>query len=175
MRRLAAGTRASARPRFAYPPNLFVVDGGAPQVNAAAAVLDELGVTDVAVIGLAKRLEEVWVPARERRSGDHAAQQRRALPAAAGARRGAPLRDHLSPQQAVEADDRVGTRLGAAGWGSTGARHWSRTSARSRASRRLASRRSPRCRESASPRRRRCWRRSARRAESGTPAAADRQ
>ena len=49
--------------RFAYPPNLFVVDGGAPQVNAAAAVLDELGVDDVAVIGLAKRLEEVWVPA----------------------------------------------------------------------------------------------------------------
>lgn len=48
--------------RFAYPPNLFVVDGGGPQVNAAAAVLDELGVTDVAVIGLAKRLEEVWVP-----------------------------------------------------------------------------------------------------------------
>ena len=48
--------------RFAYPPNLYVVDGGAPQVNAAAAVLDELGITDVAVIGLAKRLEEVWVP-----------------------------------------------------------------------------------------------------------------
>ncbi|ALI26735.1 Excinuclease ABC subunit C [Mycolicibacterium fortuitum] len=48
--------------RFAYPPNLFVVDGGAPQVNAAAAVLEELGVTDIAVIGLAKRLEEVWVP-----------------------------------------------------------------------------------------------------------------
>lgn len=53
----------SGRPRkFAYPPNLFVVDGGAPQVHAAASVLDELGVTDVAVIGLAKRLEEVWVP-----------------------------------------------------------------------------------------------------------------
>lgn len=48
--------------RFAYPPNLYVVDGGAPQVNAAATVLDELGITDVAVIGLAKRLEEVWVP-----------------------------------------------------------------------------------------------------------------
>ncbi len=48
--------------RFAYPPNLYVVDGGAPQVNAAAAVLEELGITDVAVIGLAKRLEEVWVP-----------------------------------------------------------------------------------------------------------------
>jgi excinuclease ABC subunit C len=49
--------------KFAYPPNLYVVDGGAPQVNAAQAVLDDLGVTDVAVIGLAKRLEEVWVPA----------------------------------------------------------------------------------------------------------------
>ena len=49
--------------KFAYPPNLYVVDGGAAQVNAAQRVLDELGVTDVAVIGLAKRLEEVWVPA----------------------------------------------------------------------------------------------------------------
>ncbi|MFT4088614.1 MAG: excinuclease ABC subunit UvrC [Gordonia sp. (in: high G+C Gram-positive bacteria)] len=54
---------STGRPRkFAYPPNLFVVDGGAPQVHAAAAVLDELGVTDVTVIGLAKRLEEVWIP-----------------------------------------------------------------------------------------------------------------
>ncbi|MDG3011238.1 excinuclease ABC subunit UvrC [Rhodococcus sp. D2-41] len=53
----------TGRPRrFAYPPNLYVVDGGAPQVAAAAAVLDDLGITDVAVIGLAKRLEEVWVP-----------------------------------------------------------------------------------------------------------------
>ncbi len=58
-----AAAAPPARPaRFAYPPNLYVVDGGAPQVNAAAAVLAELGVTDVAVIGLAKRLEEVWVP-----------------------------------------------------------------------------------------------------------------
>ncbi|GEE02737.1 UvrABC system protein C [Gordonia spumicola] len=48
--------------KFAYPPNLFVVDGGAPQVHAAATVLEELGVTDVAIIGLAKRLEEVWIP-----------------------------------------------------------------------------------------------------------------
>lgn len=56
----------TGRPRrFAYPPNLFVVDGGRPQVTAAAAVLDELGITDVAVVGLAKRLEEVWVPGEE--------------------------------------------------------------------------------------------------------------
>ncbi|NMO00459.1 excinuclease ABC subunit UvrC [Gordonia sp. TBRC 11910] len=53
----------TGRPRrFAYPPNLFVVDGGEPQVRAAAAVLDELGITDVAVIGMAKRLEEIWIP-----------------------------------------------------------------------------------------------------------------
>jgi excinuclease ABC subunit C len=48
--------------RFAYPPNLVVVDGGAPQVAAAAAALDELGIDDVALAGLAKRLEEVWLP-----------------------------------------------------------------------------------------------------------------
>jgi excinuclease ABC subunit C len=51
--------------RFAYPPNLVVVDGGLPQVNAARAALDALGVDDVAVVGLAKRLEEVWVPGQD--------------------------------------------------------------------------------------------------------------
>ncbi len=59
----AAIDPATGRPRrFAYPPNLYLVDGGAPQVAAAAEVLDELGVTDVALAGLAKRLEEVWLP-----------------------------------------------------------------------------------------------------------------
>ena len=48
--------------KFAYAPNLIVVDGGAPQVNAAERALLELGITDIAVIGLAKRLEEVWLP-----------------------------------------------------------------------------------------------------------------
>ncbi|MEU2348968.1 excinuclease ABC subunit UvrC [Modestobacter sp. NPDC049651] len=48
--------------RFAYPPNLLVVDGGAPQVAAASRSLEELGVVDVAVVGLAKRMEEVWLP-----------------------------------------------------------------------------------------------------------------
>jgi excinuclease ABC subunit C len=56
----------TGRPRrFAYPPNLVVVDGGLPQVNAARAALAELGIDDVALVGLAKRLEEVWVPGRE--------------------------------------------------------------------------------------------------------------
>ncbi|MDQ4118361.1 MAG: excinuclease ABC subunit UvrC [Actinomycetota bacterium] len=53
----------TGRPRrFSYPPNLLVVDGAKPQVDAAAAELAALGVTDVAVCGLAKRLEEVWLP-----------------------------------------------------------------------------------------------------------------
>jgi excinuclease ABC subunit C len=56
----------TGRPRrFAYPPQLVVVDGGQPQVNAAAAVLSDLGITDVALCGLAKRLEEVWLPGED--------------------------------------------------------------------------------------------------------------
>nr|WP_202421172.1 excinuclease ABC subunit UvrC [Actinomadura rayongensis] len=53
----------TGRPRkFAYPPNLVLVDGGPPQVAAAQRALDELGVEDVAVAGIAKRLEELWLP-----------------------------------------------------------------------------------------------------------------
>jgi excinuclease ABC subunit C len=51
--------------KFAYPPNLVVVDGGAGQVAAAAAALADLGIDDVSVCGLAKRLEEVWLPGQE--------------------------------------------------------------------------------------------------------------
>ncbi len=51
--------------RFAYPPSLVVIDGGAPQVNAAFQALVDLGLTDIAVVGLAKRLEEVWLPDEE--------------------------------------------------------------------------------------------------------------
>jgi excinuclease ABC subunit C len=50
------------RRKFAYPPQLLVVDGGAPQVQAASAVLTDLGIADITVCGLAKRLEEVWLP-----------------------------------------------------------------------------------------------------------------
>jgi excinuclease ABC subunit C len=48
--------------KFAYPPALIVVDGGKPQVSAAQRALNELGITDIALCGLAKRLEEVWLP-----------------------------------------------------------------------------------------------------------------
>ena len=50
------------RRKFAYPPNLVVIDGGPAQVAAAQRALDELGIDDVAACGLAKRLEEVWLP-----------------------------------------------------------------------------------------------------------------
>jgi excinuclease ABC subunit C len=51
--------------RFAYPPQLLVIDGGAPQVSAAVEALNELGIVDITVCGLAKRLEEVWVPGEQ--------------------------------------------------------------------------------------------------------------
>ncbi|MFJ4669512.1 excinuclease ABC subunit UvrC [Kitasatospora purpeofusca] len=63
----AADSRAEdGRPRrFAYPPQLLVVDGGQPQVAAAQRALDELGIDDIALCGLAKRLEEVWLPGED--------------------------------------------------------------------------------------------------------------
>jgi excinuclease ABC subunit C len=56
------GDLAMRQRKFAYPPGLVVVDGGPAQVDAAARALAELGIDDVAVCGLAKRLEEVWLP-----------------------------------------------------------------------------------------------------------------
>jgi excinuclease ABC subunit C len=47
---------------FSYEPSLVMVDGGAPQVNAAAEALQQVGIGELPVIGLAKRLEEVWLP-----------------------------------------------------------------------------------------------------------------
>ncbi|MBT1001869.1 excinuclease ABC subunit UvrC [Paenarthrobacter sp. DKR-5] len=61
---IPAPTEAEGRKKakFAYPPNLVVVDGGKPQVGAASRALADLGIDDVFVVGLAKRLEEVWLP-----------------------------------------------------------------------------------------------------------------
>ncbi|MFD9460205.1 excinuclease ABC subunit UvrC [Streptomyces sp. NPDC060027] len=60
---VSAFSEDDGRPkRFAYPPQLVVVDGGRPQVAAAQRALDELGIDDIVVCGLAKRLEEVWLP-----------------------------------------------------------------------------------------------------------------
>ena len=61
----AERSEVTAQKKFAYPPNLVVVDGGPLQADAAARALAELGIDDVAVCGLAKRLEEVWQPGEE--------------------------------------------------------------------------------------------------------------
>ena len=61
----AERTEVTAARKFAYPPNLVVVDGGPLQADAAARALAELSIDDVAVCGLAKRLEEVWQPGEE--------------------------------------------------------------------------------------------------------------
>ncbi|WP_413601843.1 excinuclease ABC subunit UvrC [Curtobacterium sp. Curtsp57] len=60
----ADGVVAVEKPtkRFAYRPQLLIVDGGQPQVQAAKRAMDEAGVTDIALVGIAKRLEELWLP-----------------------------------------------------------------------------------------------------------------
>ena len=95
--------------RFAYPPNLVVIDGGKGQLNRAVEVMDELGIDDLTVVSLAKRMEEVFLPDRPdpivipTRLGSP-------VPAAADPGRGAPVRDHLSPPPSGEADDAIGPR-----------------------------------------------------------------
>lgn len=61
----AAVVTTRKRPRFAYPPQLLVVDGGKPQVEAAARALADAGHEEIALCGIAKRLEEVWLPGEE--------------------------------------------------------------------------------------------------------------
>ncbi len=53
------------KPRFAYPPQLLLVDGGRPQVEAAARALRDAGHSEIALCGIAKRLEEIWLPGEE--------------------------------------------------------------------------------------------------------------
>ena len=150
----------TGRPRrFAYPPQLLVVDGGAPQVNAAAAVLTELG--HRRRHGLRPgQAAGGGLDAGRGRSGDLPADQRGPVPAAAAAGRGAPVRHHLPPAEALEVDDgvraghhpRPGHRPGARPCCGTSAR-WPRCAG-------PLPRRSPRCPASAGRRPRRSSRRS---------------
>ena len=98
--------------RFAYPPNLLVIDGGKGQLGVAVRVLEELGLEDISVVGLAKRFEEVYRPG-ESEPVRIPRDSRGALPAATGPRRGPPLRDHLPPHPARQEDDDLGARRGA--------------------------------------------------------------
>jgi len=56
------GSEPAPRSKFAYRPNLLIVDGGQPQVQAAQRALDDAGITGIALCGIAKRLEEIWLP-----------------------------------------------------------------------------------------------------------------
>jgi excinuclease ABC subunit C len=58
----ATEQQQARRRRFAYRPQLLIVDGGQPQVAAAQRALDEAGITDIQLCGIAKRLEEIWLP-----------------------------------------------------------------------------------------------------------------
>jgi len=55
-------TTETRRKKFAYPPQLLIVDGGQPQVAAAQRALDDAGITGIQLCGIAKRLEEIWLP-----------------------------------------------------------------------------------------------------------------
>lgn len=57
-----ADSAEQKRKKFRYRPNLLIVDGGQPQVAAAARALDDAGITGIALCGIAKRLEEIWLP-----------------------------------------------------------------------------------------------------------------
>ena len=91
--------------KFAYPPQLLLVDGGKGQLGVAKRVVDALGLTDeIPVAGLAKRFEEVFVPGRSS-AGRDSTRERGVVHAAAGPRRGPPLRQLVPPRAAIEADD----------------------------------------------------------------------
>ncbi len=92
--------------KFAYPPQLLLVDGGKGQLSAAKRVIDELDLTDeIPVAGLAKRFEEVYIPGRSRARRDPAG-ERGAVHAAACPRRGPPIRQHVPRRASQQADDR---------------------------------------------------------------------
>ena len=99
-------TPEGGRPRrFAYRPNLLLVDGGKGQLHVAERVVRELGLEgEIELAALAKQFEEVYRPGLARPRAP-AARLGRAVPAPAGARRGAPLRHHLPPGAAGQADD----------------------------------------------------------------------
>ena len=61
----AAEGLPAAGGRFSDLPDLVLIDGGPQQLRFAREALEELGVRDLAMFGLAERLEEIWLPDRE--------------------------------------------------------------------------------------------------------------
>ena len=125
-------------------PDLVIVDGGKGQVSAAKEVLDEIGLHDLPLAGLAKEREELFLPGpsrADRAAGDVAGP----VPRPAPARRGAPVRHHLPPRPARQAHGPVGVRRPARRRPEAPRGAAARCSVRSSGSARRRSSRSPRC------------------------------
>ena len=97
---------AERDPSFAALPNLIVIDGGKGQLAAGLEALQGFRERGVAVVSLAKRIEEVFLPGHTI-TGPAPARHARAAAAPARARRGAPVRDHPPPDPPRPRDDRV--------------------------------------------------------------------
>ena len=106
----AAPAAGQSRRRFAYPPQLLLLDGGLGQLNVGVRVLESLGLTErIPIASLAKSFEEVYRPGSS--EPDPAVPPvRGALPAPAAPGRGPPLRHLLPPDPAGQADDGRGAR-----------------------------------------------------------------
>ena len=108
----APDTTGATRRRFAYPPQLLLIDGGLGQLHVATRVLDRLGLTDrIPVASLAKSFEEVYLPGLVGARAP-APPVRGPLPAAAAAGRGPPVRHLLPPDAAGQTHDGRGPRRG---------------------------------------------------------------
>ena len=108
-RRTASGEEGHEEELRWAMPDLVIVDGGRGQVSAAKEVLDELGLHDLPLAGLAKEREELVLPG-SRGARPPAGHVAGAVPGPAAPRRGAPVRDHLPPEPAREAVDPLGVR-----------------------------------------------------------------
>ena len=145
-----SGEEGSEEERRWAMPDLVIVDGGKGQVSAAKAVLDELGLHDLPLAGLAKEREELFLPGRagpDRPAADVVG----ALPRPAPARRGAPVRDHVPPRRCATGARSARRSTTCPASGRSASASCSRSSARSSGCARRRSSRSPRSRASAGP------------------------
>ena len=144
-----AGEEGNEEERRWAMPDLVIVDGGGAG-HAAKAVLDELGLHDLPLAGLAKEREELFLPGRAE-PVVLPPTSRGAVPRPAAARRGAPVRDHVPPHAARQADGRAPRSTTCPASARSASASCSRCSGRSSGCARPRSSRSPRCPASAGP------------------------
>ena len=143
-RRARNGEEGSAEELRWAMPDLVIIDGGKGQVAAAKEVLDELGLHDLPLAGIAKEREELFLPGRSV-AGRPAADVECPVPRPAAARRGPPLRDHVPPRPALQAPDPLRVRRPAGRRARSAGGRCCGSSAPRSGSARPRSSRSPRC------------------------------